>query len=68
VAAALLAGAGLCACAVPKGRAWLPRDQAGGALPAARDAAIHAGFLALLLLTLAAVSGTTYSPFIYYRF
>lgn len=68
VATALLAGALLSACAMPRGRAWVLHAEPQGALPAVRDAAMHAGFLALLLVTLAAVSGTTYSPFIYYRF
>lgn len=70
VAAALLAGAVLSACAMPKGRGWVVerRPQGAGLLPLGRDAAVHAGFLGLLLLSLAVVSGTTYSPFIYYRF
>jgi alginate O-acetyltransferase complex protein AlgI len=68
VAAALVAGAVLSACAMPKGRGWVVRSGGGMASQAGRDAAVYAGFLALFLLALAVVSGTTYSPFIYYRF
>jgi alginate O-acetyltransferase complex protein AlgI len=68
VAAALVAGAVLSACAMPKGRGWVVRPGGGVAWQAGRDAAVYAGFLALFLLALAVVSGTTYSPFIYYRF
>jgi hypothetical protein len=53
---------------MPKGRGWVVRPGGGMAWQAGRDAAMYAGFLALFLLALAVVSGTTYSPFIYYRF
>ena len=67
-AAALLAGAVLSACAMPKGRGWVVRPGGGMAWQAGRDAAMYAGFLALFLLAVTVVSGTTYNPFIYYRF
>lgn len=68
VVTALLAGAVLAACAMPKGRGWVAGGRGAAWMPVGRDAAAYAGFLALFLVSLAVVSGSTYSPFIYYRF
>jgi alginate O-acetyltransferase complex protein AlgI len=68
VAVALVAGAALAAARMPVGRSWVPRPGGAAGLVVLRDAAMYAGFLALLVLSAAMVSSGAYNPFIYYRF